>query len=178
MVPTQTSGLLVTAAANVPIEFDYSPQTGGDPDLYGAPGKSSDGKTYPAQGAYTPPGGSVSPGVWTANPDQLGPYPAGGATPGLVTVQMTATTKAFDTAVSCATGDLWLQSPDAANKLAPVVVGPGESKVISVTITPTGAPGTQVTGNLYIDAAVPSLPPFGQTTGSELARVPYAYTIQ
>jgi hypothetical protein len=63
-------------------------------------------------------------------------------------------------------------------QLAPVIVNPGESTVINVTLTPKGASGTVVSGNLYIDASVPSLPPFGQTTGSELAAIPYVYTIR
>lgn len=178
LVPTETSGLAAVATADVPIEFDYSPQFGGDPDLFGRPADGVGG-TYAAKGSYTPTGGTVSPGYWTANPDELGPYPPAGAPPGLVNFQLTATTKAFDPTISSPTGDLWLTASDAGYQgLAPVIVGPGESKEIQVTLTPSGKSGTRVSGTLYVGASLSSLPPFGQTTGSELAAIPYTYTIQ
>jgi hypothetical protein len=49
--------------------------------------------------------------------------------------------------------------------------------VIKVTITPTGASGTTVTGHLYIDDFAASIAPYGQQAGSELAALPYEYTI-
>ena len=61
---------------------------------------------------------------------------------------------------------------------APVVIEPGQTVIVNVTITPTGASGTVVKGNLYVDAAQSALPPYGQLTGSELAAIPYTYTIK
>ena len=41
---------------------------------------------------------------------------------------MTATTAAFDPAVTSATGDLWLESLDPTAGFAPVVVDPGQTR--------------------------------------------------
>jgi hypothetical protein len=49
-----------------------------------------------------------------------------------------------------------------------------------VTITPTGASGTVVSGALYIDDVVQGVPPpaYGQSGGDELTSFPYTYTIK
>ena len=50
---------------------------------------------------------------------------------------------------------------------------PGESATITVTITPSGAKGSQVTGHLYIDDFN-----FFNYDGDELIDLPYAYSIK
>ena len=177
LVPTETSGLAADATANLPIEFDFSPQPGGDPDIFAPPGPRT-GANYTASGSYTPKGGVVSPGVWQAAPSEIGPYSSSGAASGVAQVTMTATTKAFDPAVVAATGDLWLAATNPALTLAPVTVNPGESVVINVSLTPSGASGTVVSGTLYVDDTVVALPPYGESTGNELAAIPYRYTIK
>jgi hypothetical protein len=95
-------------------------------------------------------------------------------------MSLTATTKAFDAAVTSSTGDLWSVSVDglaAFGAFSPVNINPGQTVVIPVTITPSGASGTVVSGNLYVSALVGNVPPYGQTTGDELAAIPYTYTI-
>jgi hypothetical protein len=47
-----------------------------------------------------------------------------------------------------------------------------------VTITPAGASGTVVNGNLYVDDSASAVPPYGQTSGDEMAAIPYEYTIK
>lgn len=174
LVPTQTSGVKITASATLPIMFDYGANQG-DPDLVGAPGANNT-----ATGSYTAAGGLVQQGVWYAMPSEIGPYASGGAAAGLVNANMTVTTKAFDPAVTTDGGDLWQAALDLSvlNTFNPIVINPGQSAVINVTITPTGAPGTVVSGNLYIDDLVGAVPPYGETTGDELAAIPYTYTIQ
>jgi len=90
---------------------------------------------------------------------------------------MTAITKAFDPAVTSATGDLWSISTNAAASFSPIVINPGATATINVTITPAGASGTTVHGTLYVDDFESGVPPYGQFTGDELAGLPYAYTI-
>jgi hypothetical protein len=169
-VPTQTSSVQAAAIATLPIEFDYGPITG-DPDLFGPP-------TTPdrAAGSYTPSGGTVTPGVWFGEPDELGPYPTP-APSGFVNMSLTAITKPFDQAVTSDTGDLWLASVNPAASFSPVIINPGQTSVINVTITPSGTSGTVVSGNLYVDDVVASVPPYGQETGDELAAIPYSYTV-
>jgi hypothetical protein len=60
---------------------------------------------------------------------------------------------------------------------SPVTILPGQTGVITVTITPSGTPGTVVSGNLYVDDYVTGVPPYGETTGNELAAIPYSYTV-
>ena len=48
-----------------------------------------------------------------------------------------------------------------------------------MTITPAGAKGTVVVGDLYVDDFDSNVPPpaYGQQSGDELAAFPYTYTI-
>jgi hypothetical protein len=173
LVPSETSSVQAAASATLPVEFDYGPFPG-DPDLFGPP----TGHNH-AAGSYTPQGGTVSPGLWGASPDEIGPYP-GAAPSGFVNMSLTATTKNFDAAVTTDGGDVWLASVQGLavfNTFTPVIINPGESGVINVTITPAGTPGTVVTGTLYVDDFVGAVPPYFTTTGDELAALPYAYTI-
>jgi hypothetical protein len=173
LVPTKTTGVWVTAAATLPIMFDYGANQG-DPDLVGAPGANNT-----AAGSYTPAGGLIQQGVWYAEPDEIGPFAAPAAA-GLVNANMTVSTKPFDSAVTTAGGDLWTAAldPSVLSTFTPVVINPGQSAVINVTITPTGTKGTVVSGYLYIDDLVGAVPPYGETTGDELAAIPYTYTIK
>jgi hypothetical protein len=173
LVPTQTSSVHLVANGNVPIVFDYSPFPG-DPDLLGAPTTPNN-----AAGSYTPAGGIVEPGYWESLPSEIGPYPAGGAPPGLVVETITATLNPFDPAVSSPTGDFWFTSLNPAyGGFAPVILNPGQSAKVQVTITPSGSSGTVVSGNLFIDDYLSAVPPYVQTTGNEVAVIPYTYTIK
>jgi hypothetical protein len=167
-VPSQTSSVAVSATASLPIMFDFKPGSG-DPDL------ASNIGTSPS-GSYTPSGGLVTDGFWSATPSEIGPYPSG-APAGTVSMAMTATTKAFDPAVTSATGDVWQASVNPATTFSPVVINPGQTATVNVTITPAAAAGTVVSGNLYIDDFLSNVPPYGQQSGDELAALPYEYTV-
>jgi hypothetical protein len=93
---------------------------------------------------------------------------------------LTATTKAFDPAVTTDGGDLWTSAFDLSvlNTFNPVIINPGQTAVINVTIVPAGPSGTVVSGNLYINDFIGGVPPYGETAGDELAALPYTYTIQ
>ena len=170
VVPTQASGVQVTATASLPIEFDYGPVQG-DPDL-GSPSGTS-----PAS-SYIPTGGTVQPGVWAATPAEIGPF-AAPAPAGTASVTFNASIKSFDPNVSSASGDLWLAAvnPAILNTFSGVVINSGQTATINVTITPAGAPGTVVSGTIYVDDVVGDVPPYGQLTGDELAAIPYKYKI-
>jgi hypothetical protein len=97
---------------------------------------------------------------------------------------MTATTNAFDPAVSAPTGDVWLESVDPTTTVAPIVVDPGQSITIPVTIVPSGTAGTTVSGTLYLDdaslinGAVTENALNGEfPQGSDVASFAYEYTI-
>lgn len=173
LVPTETSAVSLSASANVPIMFDYGPNVG-DPDL----ASSLTCSTTPSA-SYTAAGGTVTAGAWFAGPSECGPYPTGATAGTLSSIGMVATTKPFDPAVTSDSGDVWLQSVNAAAPAAtPVIINPGQTVTINVTITPSGTPGTTVSGQLYVDNLVTAVPPYGQFAGDELAAFPYSYTIK
>jgi hypothetical protein len=159
----------VAATASLPIMFDYGPNQG-DPDL------ASNTGTSPAA-SYTSPGGNLGAGFWFATPSEIGPYPSG-APAGTVSMSMSATAQAFDPAVTSTTGDLELAAVNPATTFSPVVINPGQSATINVTITPSGSSGTVVRGNLYADDFMSNVPPYGQQAPDELAALPYTYTIR
>jgi hypothetical protein len=79
--------------------------------------------------------------------------------------------------VTSSTGDLELAATNPASTFSPVVINPGQTATVNVTITPSGSSGTQVTGTLYVDDFLTNVPPYGQQGANELAAIPYAYTI-
>jgi hypothetical protein len=175
LVPTQTSSVSVSQTSSLPAMFDFSPFAG-DPDI------ASSHKALCAtseSASYSPSGGTVTSGLWGAIPDECGPY-ASPAPAGSATLSMTVKTKPFDPDVTSSTSDLWLGSINPAATFSPLVLNPGQTGTISVTITPTGASGTVVSGTLYIDDVVQGVPPpaYGQSGGDELTSFPYTYTIK
>jgi hypothetical protein len=73
---------------------------------------------------------------------------------------------------------VWPASINPATTFSPVVINPGETVTVNVTITPAGPSGTVVQGTLYVDDYVSAVPPYGQVAGDELAGFPYSYTIK
>jgi hypothetical protein len=174
VVPSQTSSVSVAQTSSLPTMFDFSPLAG-DPDLASSAFGSQLCSTSPSA-SYTPAGGTVTSGVWDVAPDECGPF-AAPAPAGTVSVRMTATIKAFDPAVTSQVGDFWEGSVNPNAPFSLFVIQPGQSATINVTITPSGAAGTVVSGNLYADVFDGNVPPYGQEGGDELAALPYTYTI-
>ena len=169
-VPTETANINVAATASLPIMFDFGPNQG-DPDI-----ASGSCATAPSA-MYASTGGMVGPGFWFATPSECGPYPSG-APAGTVSMSMSATIKAFDPAITSATGDLEPASVNPATTFSPIVINPGQTATVNVTITPSGSAGTQVSGTLYVDDFLTNIPPYGQQAGDEIVGLPYAYTIK
>jgi len=177
LVPTETSSVHVTQVSSLPTMFDFG-IVPGDPDLSSAPSGPAPLCSTSSSASDTPPGGLVGAGFWLAGPSECGPYP-GPAPAGTASVTMTAQTKAFDPAVTSDTGDIWPASINPATTFSPIVINPGETATVNVTITPSGPQGTVVSGNLYVDDYDSNVPPpvTSQTSGDELAAIPYTYTI-
>ncbi|HEY7815105.1 MAG TPA: hypothetical protein VIC62_17800, partial [Nakamurella sp.] len=166
-MPTEASAVSVAATASLPIMFDYEPNTG-DPDLVSSVGTS-------ASGSYTPAAGNLTNGFWAATPSEIGPYP-GGAPAGTVSMSMSATFKAFDSAMTSSTGDLEPAAVNPATTFSPAVINPGQSATINVTITPSGPAGSVVSGTLYVDDFLTNVPAYGQQGADEMGAIPYTYT--
>jgi hypothetical protein len=174
LVPSHTTALKATVSSSAPLFFDFT-YPYGDPDLI-----SSIGKT--ASASYSASG--IGAGDWTITPFLVGPTGKTAAKNVTATTSLTATTAGFDPAVSSPTGDLWLGSANPATPFTPYVVNPGQSVSIPVTITPTGNPGSTVTGTLYVadssfistDLSFDDVAGYSPE-GSDVAAFPYSYTI-
>ena len=76
------------------------------------------------------------------------------------------------------TGDLWQAAVGGRPTVSPVVVQPGQTVTIPVTIAPTGTPGTRVQGTLYLDAdSLFSLYGVLAPDANTVAAIPYSYKI-
>jgi Subtilase family len=176
IVPSDTSAVAASATSSLPTMFDWGPAAG-DPDLSSSPPGDGPLCTTTPAGSYTSTGGAVTPGIWTINPDECGPYPAP-APAGTVSTSLTATISPFDPAVTSTTGDFWQTAVNPATTVNLFVIKPGQTRTIMVTITPAGPSGTVVRGNLYVDTLDVDVPPYGQESGDQAIDLPYAYTIK
>jgi len=180
LVPTQTSSAAASQVSSLPAMFDWGDAIG-DPDIGSASSGPGPLCSDSESASYNPVNGTVTSGIWFAAPSECGPYP-GAAPAGTASISMTAQIRPFDTTVTSAPGDLWLgavDGPSVLSSFAPIVIAPGASATINVTITPSGSSGTVVTGDLYVDTYDTGLPTavYSQLAGDELASIPYEYTI-
>jgi hypothetical protein len=175
-VPTQASSVTVSQTASLPAMFDFGPNQG-DPDISSHNPSAGPLCATSATASYNPPGGTIQNGVWFAAPSECGPYP-GPAPAGTVSSSMTVQAKQFDTSVTSDTGDIMLAATNPATTVTPVIINPGQTATINVTITPSGASGSKVSGTLYVDDLLDNVPPYGQFAADELAALPYSYTIK
>jgi hypothetical protein len=175
-VPSQASSVTVSSTASLPAMFDFGPNQG-DPDISSHNPGAGPLCATSATASYSPAGGRIQDGLWFAAPSECGPYP-GPAPAGTVSASMTVQAKQFDSAVTSDTGDIMLAAINPAATVTPVIINPGQSAVINVTITPSGASGTQVSGTLYVDDLLNNVPSYGQFAADDLAALPYSYTVK
>jgi hypothetical protein len=175
LVPTESSSATITASgATAPVTFDGGP-TIGDPDLFSE--LPTGGSNDPAPLLFSGFGTPVTAGLWFAAPalatidGYTGPAPSGAT----VSLNATAQTREFDTTMTSSVGDLWLASVDATAPFRLYRINSGQTRAITVTIKvpASAAPGTVVTGDVFVDTVVPVI----QLAGSETSVIPYAYTV-
>ncbi len=170
-VPTQVTGLGVAAQSSAPINMDTFPISGfnvggtGSPDLFARP-------VAPKTVAASLNVPEVPFGPWEIVPGLIGPYGPQGAPTVAVATAAAALMQPFDTNTGSDTGDVWSELVTGVGGFSPVAVGPGATVTINLYITPTGAPGTTVSGYVYIDTFNPNV-----NTGDEVVRLPYSYRI-
>ena len=169
IVPTQTSALGMAVTSTAPVRFDTSPYNG-EPDL-GSVAVGDD-----AYAAYAAP--FVTQGDWDIVPQPTGAFGSTSAAPeSTASLYMAAVTQGFNADAASPSGDLWEQAVNASAAFDPVLVQPGGSATLTLTLTPAGAPGTVVSGEIYLDDSS-SLSNNGYSpTGDELAAFPYRYTV-
>jgi hypothetical protein len=169
LVPTETSQISESLTGSAPVNFDssYFP---GDPDLEGTQSGNSAHLTFN--------NAEVTPGVWTLNPSEIGPYnTATGAPPVTASATFKAVTKAFDPAVSASGGDVWKWAEGLAGQPRVLYIPAGRSATISVRIKATGAHGSRHSGILYVDdmSIAGFTVGFGFPNTDELVAIPYHY---
>lgn len=188
-VPPGTSQLTLVAKSSTPAQVELTGPLG-EPDVFGDLGAAQQGDlTSVAQ--VTEAGGrhQVAPGFWATFVQQIGPFTDAGAPTGTSTLTATATTQPLDPAVTSAAGDPYApgftgQAPSGT----PVVVNPGRSGGITVTITPSAKAGTVVHGVIYLvtspftgldtlSGAIGGGLGAETTSGDVLAALPYTYTV-
>jgi hypothetical protein len=180
LVPSQTSQLQASITGSAPVTFDleYFP---GDPDI--SPGVNSrwstSGSIHHDSANVTLNEPEVSPGLWLLNPDEIGPYPASGAPSVTASANLNAVTQAFDPSMTSSTGDMWSAYNGLSTTLfTPTYLAPGASTIITVTVAASGAPGSRVSGTLYVDDyALGTAFVNGLVQSDELAAIPYSYTV-
>ena len=146
LVPTNSTQFQAqaTTTGSTPLLFE-SQFVGGDPDL-----ASTVGNTASLSFTDNP----LATGEWDVLPIEYGTFGTTGPPSETATTSASVVTSPFDTTVSSPTGDLESDSANPATSLGsfqPITVAPGQTATIPVTITPSGAPGTKVTGTLYLD---------------------------
>ncbi|MBA8924892.1 hypothetical protein BC739_002091 [Kutzneria viridogrisea] len=162
LVPTETRSLTFQQSSTIPADFDISAYSG-VPELHGVPRGLSASATSTAA--------EVTQGQWAGLPTAIGP--TDGPVSGSATLAAVVHAQGFDTAATSTTGDLWRSSTSAnPPAFSPLSLAPGQTGEITVTLTPSGAPGSKVSGVLYVDSYSSVL-----GSGDELTAIPYSYTV-
>ena len=161
LVPTDTSGLIITARSTLPIKFDINSDNN-DPEELGVSFGNNSVATAIAR--------ELSPGQeWVAaEPTCPCPAPVSGTT----NITAVAITNPFDSAITSSTGDEWARAVNASAPYTPMTLAPGQSGTITLTITPNAAKGTVVSGFIAVDTFNSAT-----TSGDELINIPYSYTV-
>jgi hypothetical protein len=174
LVPSLTTSLTAQVSAPKPNVFDLN-WAFGDPDLVSNIANTS---------TVNLTASDIPSGDWTVTPFLQGPDGASGPAPVTATVSVSAMTQALDPTVAASTGDLWDESTTPSASLTPVIVQPGHTATIPVTITPSGTAGHVVAGTIYVSAVsfnpasvTFNLLPSSSPTASTVASFPYTYTI-
>jgi hypothetical protein len=181
LVPPETSAVQTSITGSAPVTYDIDPLAG-DPDV--SPALSAPGVTASQSGNTASlslsAANELAPGLWGLFPSEVGPYSASGAAAVTASASFSAVTQSFDSTVGSKTGDMWsLFNKVGSGNFSPAYLKPGKSATISLTITPTAAPGTQVSGSINLDDAfqVNAVTGYEFGGGDELASLPFSYTV-
>lgn len=171
-VPPEAGTVAFLAQSSEPINMDVFNDAGsgvgatGSPDLFAIP-------TGPDSVSATLTTREVPYGLWVLVPSLIGPYPTQAPQNVPFSTSAVALMQPFDAAVSADSGDAWPILTFGTGSFSPLVLLPGQSGTINVTITPDPAKvGQVVSGFLYIDTYHPAV-----STGDEVVRLPYSYTV-
>jgi hypothetical protein len=160
VVPPFSTRLDMAATSTVPINFDTSPS-------FGFPELTSVQHGSAAVVSYQAP--DIPASIWSLPPTEI---TTGLATQTTFSSGADAVTKAFDPAVDSSTGNIWSALEGLTPNYTPLVLQPGQSGDITVTITPNGSRGTVVRGFVAVETFN-----FNTISSDQLIQLPYAYRI-
>jgi Subtilase family/Peptidase inhibitor I9 len=171
-VPTEVTTVLYTAQSTVPISMDAYNDVGynvggtGSPDIF-AKKISADA----VEASLIEP--EIPYGAWYVIPSLIGPFGPAGAPTKPVSMNAFALMQPFDTAISADSGDIWADLTVGTNTYNPLVISSGEAGTITLTITPDPTQvGKTISGYVYVDTFNGFV-----STGDEVVRIPYSYTV-
>ncbi len=177
LVPPGTQSLTARSVSDVPSIVELTPGPQGI-DVVGDLPAAQNGSTVSTATVGEGKRDTVSSGVWYTDVNEVGPVGPEGAPTGTSTVSLSAKTPAFDHSVTSSTGDFWAAVTDPSADLgSPVIIQPGETATITVTINPTAPPGTKVNGQLFVYTPPSFAYSTFNTTGDTLQSLPYSYTV-
>ncbi len=166
VVPPESSSIRFLAQSSGPVNMDAAPGSG-NPDIFA--------QVYGNNAVVSATASEMAFGVWGIYPAAVGPFGDAGAPTESVTVTTTAKTLAFDPAVSASSGDFWADQVNGTSTFNPLVLAPGASGTITLTIQPAATQvGRTVRGNVYVDTSNEA---DGYGIGDEAVSIPYAYTV-
>ena len=181
-VPTDTTSMTFTVSATVEATFDVNSYAG-DPDLSPTsqlPYLTGSVTPTDATLTYAPPD-DVAAGMWGLTQAEVGPYPATGEPAATETTSASVVTQEFDPAVTSTVPDT-VKVLSTGGSVDPASIAPGSELTIPITITPTAAAGTTVSGVLDLVGFTTGTF-FGSTIVEEpsfvsvLAAIPYEYKV-
>ena len=176
LVPPDTKSVSVTASTTSPAHVELSSPAGGI-DVFGNLQAAQRGSTV-STATVSEAVGQVGLGYWFPYVQQIGPFGNNGAPSATSVLSAVATLKPFDDTVTTSTGDPFVATTDPTEDPgAPLVIAPGKTRSIKVTITPTASSGSTVSGTLHLVTTPIGTNSFN-TTGEVLDNIPYQYTVQ
>jgi len=181
LVPPDTSSLTVAASSTLPAQVELQGSAAGF-DVFGDLQAAKAGSTV-SVATVRERNGFISKGIWFTSIDEIGPFSDDGEPAGHTSFTASMRTAAFDPAVTSNTDDPFRISVDPKSDGfgTPVLIQPGHTAAIKVTIKPNGKKGSVVQGHLNL--VTPSTLPAGVTglpqvtTGEVIRTLPYEYTI-
>ncbi|MGA8016246.1 MAG: S8 family serine peptidase [Candidatus Dormiibacterota bacterium] len=162
LVPPYSPEMEMAATSTVPITLDTSPDFG-TPDV--------EAFSFGDAAIALATADDLPASIWSCAPSEQGPF-ATTAPNTTYSCGALAVTDAFAGDVSTSAGNLWGDLELGTSTYDPLVLNPGQSGTISVTITPTDPVGTQVSGFLSLETFN-----FNTLSSDQLVSFPYAYTV-
>jgi hypothetical protein len=162
VLPPFSPAAAVAASSSVPITLDTSPAFG-TPDV--------EAQQFGNSAVAFPTAPELPASEWSCAPAEQGPF-SGAVTPTTFSCGADALTNRFAPDVSTSAGNIWADVDTGTNTYNPLVLDPGQTGTITVSLSPTDANRTKVRGFLALETFN-----FNTLSSDEVASFPYAYRV-